>query len=286
VAGGVLAAMRLLTFNPSMSKPSAKPSREIAQLIEIMRCLRDPGAGCPWDIEQTFETIAPYTIEEAYEVAGAIEERDWSALKEELGDLLFQAVYHARMAEELALFDFSDVVEAVNAKMIARHPHVFGGGKPINTAAAQTIAWEEHKRRERLGKSASGILDDVPRALPALLRAEKLQKRAASVGFDWDSAPKVVEKIAEEAAEIVEAQSSGASSIKLEEEIGDLLFAVVNLARHIKIDPEKALRSTNAKFVRRFKAIESSLAAQGRSPAEASLEEMEALWQAAKALER
>ena len=277
--------MRLLTFNPPMSKPSAKPRREVAELIEIMRCLRDPHAGCPWDIEQTFDSIAPYTIEEAYEVAGAIEERDWTALKEELGDLLFQAVYHARMAEELTLFDFGDVVEAVTAKMTARHPHVFGGGATIDTAEAQTVAWEEHKRRERLGKSATGILDDVPRALPALLRAEKLQKRAASVGFDWDSAPKVVEKIAEEAAEIVEAQSSGASSAKLEDEVGDLLFAVVNLARHIKIDPEKALRSTNAKFVRRFKAIESSLAAKGRSPAEASLEEMEALWQAAKALE-
>jgi ATP diphosphatase len=259
---------------------------EITALLAVMARLRDKSSGCPWDVEQTFETIAPYTIEEAYEVAGAIEEKNWGALKEELGDLLFQAVYHARMAEERGLFDFGDVVDAVTAKMIARHPHVFGGGKAIESAEAQTVAWEEHKRRERLEKASGGVLDDVSHALPALLRAEKLQKRAASVGFDWDSAPKVVEKIAEEAAEIVEAQRSGASSVKLEEEIGDLLFALVNLARHMKIDPESALRSANAKFVRRFKAIESGLAARGRSPVEASLDEMEALWQAAKALER
>ncbi len=245
-----------------------------------MRRLRGPG-GCPWDLEQTFATIAPYTIEEAYEVAGAIEDQNWPHLKDELGDLLFQAVFHARMAEEQGLFDFGGVVEAITTKMIARHPHVFADKTTPESAAAQTVAWEEHKRGERAARPG-GILDDVPRALPALLRAEKLQKRAGSVGFDWESAPKVVEKIAEEAGEIVEAQAAGASPEKLEEEVGDLLFAVANLARHLKVDPEKALRATNAKFVRRFRAIEAGLAVQGKRPHEATLDEMEALWVAAK----
>jgi len=243
-----------------------------------MRRLRE---GCPWDREQTFETIAPYTIEEAYEVAGAIEDEDWVHLKDELGDLLFQVVFHARMAEERALFDFGGVVEAVTTKMIARHPHVFGGHETPGSAAAQTVAWEELKRSERASRPG-GILDDVPRALPALLRAEKLQKRAGSVGFDWENAPKVVEKIAEEAGEIAEAQAAGAGPEKIEEEVGDLLFAVANLARHLKVDPEKALRSANAKFVRRFRAIEAGLAARGKTPAQASLDEMEALWVEAK----
>ena len=256
-------------------------SRDIAALLDIMRRLRDPKTGCPWDVEQTFASIAPYTIEEAYEVAGAIEDEDWPALKDELGDLLFQAVFHARMAEELGAFDFGDVVAAVTDKMARRHPHVFGDLAGIDTAEAQTAAWEEHKKKERAAKGAS-LLDDVPRALPALLRAMKLQKRAASVGFDWDSAPKVVEKIAEEAHEIVEAQTAGAAPEKLEEELGDLLFAVANLARHLRIDPEAALRAANAKFIRRFKAIERELAKQGKAPAEASLAEMEAIWQAAK----
>jgi len=256
----------------------ARPSRDIESLLEIMRRLR---AGCPWDREQSFETIAPYTIEEAYEVAGAIEDKDWVHLKDELGDLLFQVVFHARMAEERALFDFAGVVEAITAKMIARHPHVFGGKQTPASATAQTVAWEEHKRGERAAKPG-GLLDDVPRALPALLRAEKLQKRAGSVGFDWESAPKVVEKIAEEAGEIVEAQAAGAGPEKLEEEVGDLLFAVANLARHLKVDPEKALRTANAKFVRRFRAIEAGLAARGKTPAQATLDEMEALWVEAK----
>ena len=257
-------------------------SRNIERLLAIMRRLRDPNGGCPWDIEQTFETIAPYTIEEAYEVAGAIEDKDWPALKDELGDLLLQVVYHARMAEERGLFDFGDVVEAVTAKMIARHPHVFSGADAIKSAEAQTIAWEEHKSRERAQRPANGILDDVSRALPALMRAEKLQKRAARVGFDWASAKKVVEKLTEEANEIVSARDAGASLEKLADEIGDLLFVVANLARHLKVDPETALRGTNAKFVRRFRSIEAALAKQGRSPREASLDEMEALWQAAK----
>jgi MazG family protein len=268
-----------------MSESRKDAQAALAELLAIMRALRDPAGGCPWDIEQTFASIASYTIEEAYEVAGAIEDGDWSALKEELGDLLLQVVFHARMAEEQNLFDFADVAGAISAKMIRRHPHVFAGLRGIENAAAQTAAWEDHKAAERAEKAAKkmgGLLDDVPRALPALLRALKLQKCAASVGFDWDSAPKVVEKIAEEAAEIVEAQGAGASAEKLEEEVGDLLFAVANLARHLKVDPESALRAANEKFARRFRFIEKTLAARGSSPAAASLDEMEAIWQAAK----
>ena len=256
---------------------------DIATLLDIMRRLRDPNGGCPWDIEQSFETIAPYTIEEAYEVAGAIEDKDWSGLKEELGDLLLQVVYHARMAEERGLFDFGDVVDAISAKMIARHPHVFGDAM-IENAAAQTVAWEEIKRRERAAKPAGGLLDDVTRALPALLRAEKLQKRMASVGFDWDSPERVLDKITEEAGEIVEASRDGAGHAEIEGEIGDLLFVVANLARHLKVDPEAALRVTNAKVVSRFKWIEAALAKKGRTTAEATLDEMEALWLQAKTM--
>ncbi len=263
---------------------SDKARGPMAELLGVMAALRDPKSGCPWDIEQDFASIAPYTIEEAYEVAGAIEDADWPALKEELGDLLLQVVFHARMAEERGLFDFADVARGIAAKMVSRHPHVFAGLAGIDSAAAQTTAWEEHKARERAAKPG-GLLDDVPRALPALLRALKLQKRAASVGFDWDSAPKVVEKIAEEAAEIAEAQAAGASAAKLEEEVGDLLFAAANLARHLKVDPESALRAANEKFARRFRYIEQTLAARGSSPAKASLDEMEAIWQAAKKAE-
>lgn len=260
-----------------------KPSRDIAGLLEIMRRLRDPDGGCPWDREQTFATIAPYTIEEAYEVAGAIEDRNWSALKNELGDLLLQTVYHARMAEEAGLFAFGDVVDAIAAKMIARHPHVFGGGKAVADAHAQTVAWEEHKKRERTSKlPTEGLLDDIPSALPALLRAEKLQKRLASVGFDWDSAERVLDKVTEEAAEIVAAKGQGASQAELEGEIGDLLFVIANLARHMRVDPEAALRATNAKVIRRWVWIEAALQAQGRTASQASLEEMEALWLEAK----
>ena len=254
---------------------------DIDALLDIMRRLRDPQSGCPWDVEQSFETIAPYTIEEAYEVAGAIEAKDWAGLKEELGDLLLQVVYHARMAEERGLFDFADVVGVISAKMVARHPHVFGGAATIDSAEKQTVAWEEHKRRERAAKPG-GLLDDVTAALPALLRAEKLQKRMASVGFDWDSPERVLDKIAEEAGEIAQARRDGAGHAEIEGEIGDLLFVVSNLARHLKVDPEAALRVTNAKVVKRFRWIEAALAAQGRTTAEASLEEMEALWQRAK----
>ena len=262
-----------------------EPSPEIAALIEIMRRLRDPDSGCPWDREQTFETIAPYTIEEAYEVAGAIEEKDWSGLKDELGDLLLQVVYHARMAEERGLFAFGDVVKAITGKMISRHPHVFDGGEAVADAASQTAAWESHKRIERAAKSG-GLLDDVPSALPALLRADKLQKRLASVGFDWNSPERVLDKVAEEAGEIVAAQAQGASHAELEGEIGDLLFVIANLARHLKVDPEAALRTTNAKVKRRFAWIEAALAAKQRTTSQATLEEMEALWVEAKKLER
>jgi len=253
----------------------------VTRLLEIMRRLRDPVSGCPWDVEQDFATIAPYTIEEAYEVAGAIEHRDWPALKEELGDLLLQVVFHAQMADERGLFAFRDVVLAITDKMVRRHPHVFGDERGIETAAAQTRAWEEHKNRERAARK-TGLLDDVPAALPALLRALKLQQRAATVGFDWDSSPKVVEKIAEEAAEIADAQRNGAPADRLQDEIGDLLFAAANLARHLGVDPETALRSTNSKFIRRFARIEGALAQESRTLAGASLDEMEALWQAAK----
>jgi ATP diphosphatase len=258
-----------------------KPSRDIADLIAIMRRLRDPDLGCPWDREQTFATIAPYTIEEAYEVAGAIDAQDWNGLREERGDLLLQTVYHARMAEEAGLFAFGDVVEAITAKMIARHPHVFGEGDAVPDARAQTIAWEEHKKRERSARS-EGLLDDVPGALPALMRAEKLQKRLASVGFDWDSAERVLEKVSEEAAEIVAAKKQGASHGELEGEIGDLLFVIANLARHLKVDPEAALRATNTKVKRRWAWIETALRTQGRTASEATLEEMENLWLEAK----
>jgi len=255
---------------------------DISDLLDIMRRLRDPKSGCPWDVEQTFETIAPYTIEEAYEVAGAIEDKDWIHLKDELGDLLLQVVFHARMAEERELFDFSDVVGAITDKMIARHPHVFAGRARPADAQAQTLAWEEIKRRERAAKPAGGLLDGVPRALPALMRAEKLQKRMASVGFDWNSPERVLDKIAEEAGEVVEAQNRGAPKADIEGEIGDLLFVIANLARHLNIDPEAALRGCNAKVVRRFNWIEAELVRQGRKAVDTPLDDLEALWQRAK----
>ena len=260
-------------------------ARDISTLVSIMARLRDPKEGCPWDLAQSFSSIAPYTIEEAYEVAGAIEDKDWAALKDELGDLLFQTVFHARMAEELGVFKFADVIEAVVTKMIRRHPHVFGQRTGIETPEAQTIAWEKHKARERQEKISDGnkgLLGDVPVALPALMRALKLQKRAATVGFDWDSPERVLDKVREEADEIVAARRDGAADEEIAGEIGDLLFVIVNLARHLNIDPEEALRRTNTKFINRFSVIEQTLREQGRGLDQAELPEMEAIWQQAK----
>ena len=267
-------------------RPENSNGADIGELLAIMRRLRDPKTGCPWDNEQNFATIAPYTIEEAYEVASAIEAGDFAGLKDELGDLLLQVVFHARMAEEENRFGFPDVVQAICDKMIRRHPHVFGDGA-AKTPDAVTEAWDAIKRRERAAKPSQpkGLLDDVPRALPALMRAIKLQNRAAEVGFDWPNASFVIDKIAEETRELAEAQTSK-DPAKIAEEFGDLLFAMANLARHLKLDPEDALRGANAKFMRRFKAIEAGLEARGRTLGDADLEEMEALWQEAKRAER
>ena len=263
-----------------------KPSRDIARLIEIMAALRTPGSGCPWDLEQTFRTIAPYTLEEAYEVADAIARGDLGDLKDELGDLLLQVAFHARMAEEQGAFDFGDVVETVTAKLVRRHPHVFADADG-KTAKAVEGLWERIKAEEKAGRGAAaeGALAGVPVALPALTRALKLQDKAGRVGFDWNDPRAVLAKIREEADEI-EAELDHADYAKIGAEVGDLLFAVVNLARHIGADPEDILRQTNLKFERRFAAIESALAARGKTPKEATLAEMDELWEAAKAQER
>lgn len=254
----------------------------IARLVEIMARLRDPETGCPWDVAQDFASIAPYTLEEAHEVADAIQRRAWGELKGELGDLLFQSVFHARMAEEAGLFSFADVVAAISDKMIARHPHVFGTERRDKTPEQQTRDWETLKAAER---GPARVLDGVALALPALTRAVKLQNRAARVGFDWPSTTEVVDKLVEEARELVEARES-LTQAEVEEEFGDLLFVVANLARHLKIDPEAALRAANAKFARRFGRIEDWLAETGRRPTESDLAEMDALWNRAKAEER
>jgi len=254
---------------------------QMTRLRAIMARLRDPEHGCPWDVEQTFATIAPYTIEEAYEVADAIEREAWDELKGELGDLLFQSVFHARMAEEAGLFDFDDVARSIADKMVARHPHVFGDESNAKSAEQQTRDWEAVKAAERAAKARGGVLDDVALGLPALMRAEKLQKRAARVGFDWPEIGMVVDKIAEEARELAEARATLPQE-KIEEELGDLLFVVANLARHLKVDPEVALRAANAKFVRRFHFIEAALAERGRTPDQSDLDEMDALWTEAK----
>ena len=254
----------------------------IDRLLAIMARLRDPQEGCPWDREQDFSTIAPYTIEESYEVADAIARGDMAALKDELGDLLFQVVFHARMAEERGAFAFADVVEAISDKMLRRHPHVFGDAN-VADSEAQTVAWESHKANEREGK---GTLDGVALALPALLRAIKLQNRAARVGFDWPNLVPVIEKLREELGEIEHEIKQGGGPDRLEDEVGDFLFVVANVARHLKLDPEAALRRTNAKFERRFKRIEELLAAKGKTPSESSLDEMDALWDQAKAEEK
>ena len=276
------------------------PSRDVARLIEIMAALRTPGSGCPWDLEQDFATVAPYTIEEAYEVAEAIARGDLLDLKEELGDLLLQVAFHARMAEEAGAFDFGDVVESITAKLLRRHPHVFGDAGALSTEAVNAL-WGEIKRAEKEARrrergladgpadeaagSADGVLAGVPACLPALARADKLTRKAATVGFDWPNAREVIAKVEEEVEEVRDALETG-SPAEVEAEIGDLLFAVANLARHAGVDPETALRTANAKFERRFAAIEQALAANGRHPAEASLAEMEELWVKAKEGER
>lgn len=257
----------------------------LEQLLAIMRRLRDPQTGCPWDIEQTYATIAPYTIEEAYEVADAIERGSIEELKGELGDLLLQVVFHSQMAEEEGHFSFGDVAAGVADKMIQRHPHVFGEESRDKSADQQTRDWEAVKARERAAKGASGVLDDVAVGLPALLRAVKLQKRAARVGFDWPETTQVLAKLTEEAGELVEAKDKMGPD-EIEDEMGDLLFVMANLARHLGVDPEAALRRTNAKFTRRFKSIETALAAKGKRPEDSDLAEMDALWDAAKLAEK
>ena len=254
----------------------------IERLLEIMRRLRDPETGCPWDIEQTFATIAPYTIEEAYEVADAIERQDWPELEGELGDLLLQSVYHTAIGEEAGHFTFQSVVRNISDKMVARHPHVFGDESRDKSAEQQTADWEAIKAAERAGKTQSGTLDGVAIGLPALLRALKLQKRAARVGFDWPSTDQVIDKITEEARELVEARDT-LTQAEVEEEYGDLLFVMANLGRHLGLDPEAALRAANAKFTRRFEGVEAKLANMGKSPAESDLAEMDALWDEVKA---
>jgi nucleoside triphosphate diphosphatase len=269
-----------------------RDQRLITALLEVMAALRTPGTGCPWDLEQTFSTIAPYTIEEAYEVADAIDRNDLPSLKEELGDLLLQVVYHARMAEERQAFAFADVVEAITTKMIRRHPHVFGT-EAERAAGATPGFWERIKAAEKVADpkgATAGVLDDVPLGFPALTRAVKLQHKAAKVGFDWPSIAPVFAKAKEEIAELEEAiadgrKPDGTASEAVTEEFGDLLFVMANVARHLKIDPEAALRAANGKFVRRFQRIEELLAADGRTPSQSTLAEMDRLWDQAKAEE-
>jgi ATP diphosphatase len=261
------------------------PSRDIERLLAIMAALRTPKTGCPWDLEQNFATIAPYTIEEAYEVADAIARGDLNDLEEELGDLLLQVVFHARMAQEQDAFDFGDVVETLSAKLIRRHPHVFGDAGKQTPQAVEGL-WERIKAEEKAarGPAESGALAGVPVAFPALTRALKLQSKASKVGFDWNDPRAVLHKIREEADEI-EAALDGNDTAGAAAEVGDLLFAAVNLARHLRADPEAVLRQTNQKFERRFAAIESALAAKGKAPQDATLAEMDVLWDEAKAQE-
>jgi ATP diphosphatase len=263
------------------------PDGGLPRLLEIMARLRDPERGCPWDIEQTYETIAPYTIEEAYEVADAIEKGDMADLEGELGDLLLQVVYFTQMGSEDGYFTFDSVTKAIADKMIHRHPHVFGDESRDKSAAQQTLDWEKIKAAERAakGQQEAKTLDGIALNLPALTRAVKIQKRAARVGFDWPSTDEVVDKIAEEAAELVEARDTLPHD-KQVEEFGDLMFVMANLARHLKIDPEEALRLANAKFTRRFNAVERHLADRGKVPAESDLTEMDTLWNDVKAAEK
>jgi ATP diphosphatase len=274
------------------------PSRDMSRLLEIMAALRTPGSGCPWDLEQSFASIAPYTLEEAYEVADAILRNDLTDLREELGDLLLQVVFHARMAQERNAFDFGDVVQGITEKLVRRHPHVFGDAGKLTPEAVAGL-WDRIKAQEKAERAAdrnadpasadpqgpAGALAGVPATLPALTRSLKLQAKASKVGFDWNDPLAVLEKIREEADEI-EAEIAAGSRTKAGHEVGDLLFAVVNLARHLDADPEAMLRATNLKFEQRFAAIEHALAQRGKSPQQASLAEMDALWDEAKAAEK
>jgi MazG family protein len=253
---------------------------QLARLLQIMARLRNPDGGCPWDLQQSFRTIAPYTIEEAYEVADAIERGDLNALREELGDLLFQVVFHSQMATEQGAFDFEEVAKVIGDKLERRHPHVFGDAR-IGSAGEQTVAWEEHKRQERARKGG-GVLADIPLALPALTRADKLGKRAAQVGFEWPSVDGAVDKLEEELGELRQELRDGAPREEIAKELGDVLFCVVNVCRYLNIDPEATLRDTNAKFERRFGYVERRLKEQGRTPQDATLAEMDALWDEGK----
>jgi nucleoside triphosphate diphosphatase len=279
-----------------MAENAREKRHTLDDLLVVMARLRDPERGCPWDVKQNFSTIAPYTIEEAYEVADAIARGDLEGLKDELGDLLLQVVYHAQMAGEQSRFEFSDVADAITRKMIRRHPHVFGD-PALRDEFLKANLWERIKAEEKAerGESVAGVasrLDDVPIALPALTRAVKLQKRAAEVGFDWPSLAPVLAKAEEEIAELKEAviaqgdAANGIGSTKVKEEFGDLLFVMANVARHLKVDPEAALREANVKFVRRFRSIEQALAKEGRRCEDATLEEMDRLWDEAKEAER
>jgi len=261
----------------------------MARLLQVMARLRDPDGGCPWDVEQDFASIAPYTIEEAYEVAEAIADGDMAGLQAELGDLLLQVVFHAQMAREAGLFDFDAVADGISEKMVVRHPHVFAGVS-IADADAQTQAWEDQKARERAEKAAAAgrlpsALDDVSAGFPALMRAQKLQKRAARVGFDWPSAAPVIDKVNEELGEVTAEIEAGGNADRLSDEVGDLLFTCVNLARKLGVDPESALRQTNRKFEKRFREIERVLDVDGRNMPDVDLEELEELWQAAKSVD-
>jgi len=255
------------------------------ELLNIMERLRDPDSGCPWDLKQTLESIVPYTIEEAYEVADAIHRKDMRELRDELGDLLFQVVFYAQLAKEQGRFDFADVVAAIRDKMLRRHPHVFGDAV-IADAEEQRAAWEQHKTEERAERCVHGLLDGIARSLPALLRADKLQRRAAKVGFDWDDPGQVASKVSEELQEVRAEIEDGAPQGRLEEEVGDLLFACVNLARHAGVNPEQGLDTANRKFERRFRFIEQELRTQGRALESAGLEVLDKLWELAKHRER
>ncbi len=257
--------------------------KEIDELLQTMAALRDPDTGCPWDRQQNNSTILPYTIEEVYELAEAIAKADTRSIRDELGDLLFQIVFYAQMADENKQFSFAEVADSINQKLKRRHPHVFGNDK-FESTTQLSMSWETIKAQERAqsGKTDTGLLDSVSAAMPALICATKLQRKAATVGFDWEHLAPVIDKINEELGEIREAIDSGADRIKLQDEVGDVLFACVNLARHLQVDAETALMSTNSKFRKRFAYIESELARQGRNTSQATLEEMEQLWQLAK----